>query len=133
MALSRKQRGMLHQARRDIGLEDEEYRQILWERAGVETASNLNQRGFEAVMEAFQELGFRPSHGAAFLGDRPGMATARQVSYIRRLWEEFAGRRADDAFDHWLDRWFGVSSLRFIDRETASKVIAALKDMASRS
>lgn len=90
MALSKKQIGlMIHVAKARLDLDDEEYRAVLLQEAGVETSKALDVWGFEAVMDRFATLGFKSGFRARSWGERPGMASAAQVELIRALWREF--------------------------------------------
>lgn len=57
----------IHIAKKDLGLDDDTYRLMLHEVAGVESAGDLNTRGRRAVLEHLKELGF-----AAKTKGRPG-------------------------------------------------------------
>ena len=62
------------------------------------------------------------------------MATERQVVLIRKLWGDFTGGTGTDVtLGKWLDRTFKVSSIRFVNAETARKAIGALNAMARKT
>ena len=129
-ALTRKQTALIHVARKQLVLSDERYRYILRKMAGVESAKDLDQTGFELVMKAMMALGFRSDFTRTFYTHRAGMATPAQVTRIRALWGEFA--TVDDsgtALNRWLERTFKVSALRFVTEEQAAKAIRALRAM----
>ena len=133
MALSRKQSALIHIAKKQLGLTDEQYRTILRVYTGFESSKHLDQRDFEAVMQHMAALGFRSDFTKSFYGQRPGMASPRQVALIRKLWGEYTGDKGDDSsLGKWLTRTFKVSSLRFVTHEQAPKAIAALKAMAAK-
>lgn len=133
MTLTRKKISLIHVAKARLGLGDADYRRILWELAGVESSTDLDLVGFERVIEFFDYLGFRSSGPRAGYGDRPGMASARQIVLIRQLWDEYTdGRGTDRGLDNWLERTFHVSSLRFLPAAKARKAITALKHMKAR-
>lgn len=60
MSLSHKQLALIHVARRKLDLSDETYRTALAKVAGVGSATELDQQGFEALMGLFAYLGFDP-------------------------------------------------------------------------
>jgi len=132
MTISRRQIALVHVARAQLGMSDESYRDVLRLHAGVDSATDLDAVGFEIVMARFHQLGFTSSWHARNLGDRRGMATAKQVALIRSLWREFSGGDDERALGRWLERSFGVSALRFLDAPSTSKAITALKAMARR-
>lgn len=134
MAINNRQKALLHVAKGKLGLTDNEYRSCLVHLAGVESSTDLDQEGFEAIMGFFEWRGFRPlvAEGPAY-GNRPGMATFAQLELIRTLWREYTqGRAGEDELNKWLSNKFGLSSLRFVKMGMARKLITALKAMKSR-
>ena len=130
MALSRKQISLVHVAKNRLGLEDEDYRAILWHIGGVASSKDLDARGFKMVMRYMDHLGFRSVAAQANFGPRPGMATPEQVAFIRSLWTEYTdGLSGDTGLNKWLERTFKVSALRFLSHDQAPKAITALKAM----
>ena len=64
MNLPRKQLALIHVAKRETGLSDDEYRVFLQGAAGIDSAKDIRNQGqFEAVMAAFEELSFTPCKG----------------------------------------------------------------------
>ena len=79
-------------------------------------------------------LGFAPldKRGPSY-GNRPGMASFAQIELIRTLWWEYTrGKAGEDELNKWLSNKFHLSSLRFVDLQTARKMITALKAMKAR-
>ena len=133
MALSRKQLALIHVAKKQLGLSDGDYRMILLNSAGVETARDLDTGGLDAVMRRFQALGFTPSANPHCYGPRPGMATTAQVGAIRAQWREYTdGEGTDSSLGRWLFRTCGVSHVRFLTSSDASKAITGLRAMLRR-
>lgn len=131
--VSASQLKVIHVAKRHLGLSDDLYRDILRRETGVDSARDLDPAGFDRVMARFRDLGFVSTGRKRYYGDRPGMASARQVTLIRALWREYVDGATDDvALDHWIKRTFHVDSLRFVNAETAHKVVGALKQMKRR-
>lgn len=81
-----KQHALLDVAKAKPGLDEDAYRSCLFQFAGVESARELDQDGFDAILAYFGCLGFLPviprgpTHGA-----RPGVATPAQGPFIRDL------------------------------------------------
>lgn len=134
MALSRKQYALLNVAKGKIGLDEDAYRSCLVQIAGVQSATDLDRDGFDALMAYFEYLGFLPvvPRGPTY-GARPGMATPAQVQFIRDLWAEYTGEGREDALNKWLLRCWKVSSLRFLTKADAQRAITALKAMKARA
>lgn len=56
--MTRKKLGVLRVAKAQLGLDEDTYRAVLRMQGGVESASELDDSGFDAVMVRFRELGF---------------------------------------------------------------------------
>lgn len=133
MSLARSKLSLLHIAKRDLALSDDDYRAILSRIAGVESAGDLTELGFHRVIGHFTELGFKSTWTRRTYGNRAGMASPAQVDLIRSLWRQYAGRDDDAGLNAWLARFHHVSALRFVSADKAGAVITALKRMADRS
>jgi hypothetical protein len=124
---------LIHVARRQLDLSEEDYRAVLSLFGGVASAKELDQRGFTAVMARLEHLGFRSTSPRRPMTARTGMASPGQTSFIRQLWAECTqGAGTDATLGKWLERQFGVSSLRFVSADLAPKVIGGLKAMKGR-
>ena len=134
MPPSCKQLALVHVAKKRLGLTEDAYRAILHHLGDVESAKDLDQVGFELVIQYMAALGFRSAFTERFYGHRPGMATPAQVSLIQQLWEEYTGGAGTElTLGNWLARTFKVSALRFVTREQGRRAIAALKAMNASS
>ncbi|MYE58955.1 MAG: regulatory protein GemA [Alphaproteobacteria bacterium] len=129
---SKKQVALVQIARRQLGLSEERYREILRKVALVESSKDLDQVGFELVMQTMAGLGFRSGFTKTFYGRRQGFAHPSQVTRIRALWAEFSGKGDPRGLDRWMERTFRVSSLRFATHEHAEKAERALRSMVRR-
>lgn len=130
MALSKQKTSLIHVAKRKLHLSDDTYRDILMKVSGVTSSSDLDDRGFTALMDYMAKLGFKSTSRSKEYGPRRNMATPAQVRLIRRLWADYTdGAGTDAALGKWLARTFKVSDLRFVNGETAPKAIGALKAM----
>lgn len=133
MTIDAKKIGLIKVAQHQLGLSDEDYRAVLQRLGRVDSSKDLDATGFRRVMDHFNALGFRSTSHQRNLGDRAGMATPAQVAFIRRLWGEFTdGKGTDLSLGVWLQRTFKVDALRFVDAETAPRVITALRAMAAK-
>lgn len=136
MKITPKQSRLLHVARRQLGLADDDYRAILQQEAAVASSKDLDAWGFERVMARFEALGFTPTNGAprgAALSWRVGMASPQQGEYIRSLWRQYTGGEGGDcSLGKWLERTFKVSDIRFLTYRDAGRAITALRAMVKR-
>jgi phage gp16-like protein len=135
MPLSKRQTALIHVAKTQLGLDDDLYRAVLVNLCGVTSSKELDQAGFDTVMGFFEWRGFKPmTPNGANYGPRPGMASYAQLELIRALWAEYSrGNAGESELNKWLVRCFKLSSLRFLDKATATKVITALKAMKTRA
>lgn len=132
MTLPKNKIAVLHVAKKRLAMTDDDYRTMLQVCAGVRSAAELDQGGFETVMQHLAQLGFKSTWRTGNFDDRPGMATPAQVALIRRLWGDFTeGKGTDTSLDKWIAGRFKVSALRFIDAALAPKLITALKNMVA--
>jgi phage gp16-like protein len=132
--MTREKLAVLRVAQRQLGLAEDEYRDILRESGQVESAKDLTEHGFEAVMFQFFQMGFISTWNRQHFGYRAGMATPRQVAMVRKLWGIFTKGEGDDAsLGKWLAAKFHVSSIRFLNADTARKVCGALKQMTNEA
>ncbi|MBK0328140.1 regulatory protein GemA [Rhodobacteraceae bacterium F11138] len=135
MKISRNQMKLVYVAKTKTRLNEEQYRAALVEIGGVASLTELDVDGFEALVGLFEYLGFAPAEqkGRSY-GNRPGTATIGQIELIRALWQEYTRAQAgEDELNKWLERTWKISSLRFLRKETAPKVITALKSMKARA
>jgi len=59
-ARRRRDLAKIHIAKKQLGLDDESYREILYQVAGVRTSAMLDEAGRILVIKRFKELGFKP-------------------------------------------------------------------------
>lgn len=120
-------------ARRETRMGEDDFRQLLRDYGGVESTTELDQRGFEAVMDRFRTLGFISRRVREGIGTgRPGMATDAQIGLIRDLWKEAAVVPSDRNLARWLEKYFGTSAVRFLTFRKAHRVIGAMRAMIAR-
>jgi len=130
--ITNSQKRLIHVARRQLGLDDEECRALLRRCAGVESSSDLDHSGFDAVMRGFLRRGFRSTSPRRPLGDRDWMGTDPQLALIRKLWCEWSTDGTEKGLRTWLRTKFKVDDLRFLTLERAPGVIAALRQMVAQ-
>ena len=129
--ISMQQKAVIHVARSQLGMSDEDYRALLFRVASVRSSVDLEKSGFEALMAEFERLGFRKVKSRVQTGRREGMATPAQVGKIFALWKSYGGAGDDLHMRRWLEKYFHVSHVRFLDDRRASKAIVALEKIAA--
>jgi len=132
LKMSRKQLAVIGVARKRLALDEDVYRDILRQVAGVESTLDLDWIGFTRVMERFKQLGFESTWSKRTFGNRAGMASPAQVETIRGMWRDWSGADHERALAAWLQRTCKVSALRFVDPEAAGKAINGLRAMLKR-
>ncbi len=130
----REKLALIHCARKFCNLDDTAYRALLAGSAGVESASNIETEAqFEAVMSAFETLGFHRQTTRKILsvsqGGNPGFCTARQIYYIKGLWELASRAKDETSLRAMIRRISKVDDISFLKKAEASKVILALRDI----
>ncbi|WP_240335582.1 regulatory protein GemA [Pseudotabrizicola algicola] len=135
MAISPRQISLIKLAVRQLKIPDDVYRTALAQ-FGVTSCTEFDAEGFNAFMAWLERVGFRPMEkkGPDY-GERPGMASLAQLELIRNLWNELTHHhyQTEDQLNAWLLRTFKVSSLRFVTKPLAQKIITALKAMRQRA
>jgi len=129
MSVSNQHKAVVHVAKHQLNMADEDYRALLRRAGGVGSSAELDEAGFTAVMAEMERLGFRRAKGRAQQADREGFATRRQLGKIYSLWSGWLGRDDESALCHWLQEHLGVSHPRFLMSDRAGKTIAILLKM----
>jgi hypothetical protein len=88
--MTRTQLQLVHIARRQLGLDEADYRQLLQEIGGVTSSKHLTNQTLEAVMAHFEHRGFRttgqpPDYWRMKTWKRGTVVDARQVFLLREL------------------------------------------------
>lgn len=126
---------LIHLAKKQLGLDDEVYKDILAV-GGVESAADItDEHQFNKIMDAFTNAGFssRPGiNGAKYkrtVKGNPDFITPRQEYYIRGLFDLACRSKNESSLMRLIERQAGVSDITFIPRRKASAVICCLKDI----
>lgn len=130
---------LIHIAKRDLQLVDEDYRRIIIEKGGSASGSakDLTDRGANLVLDHFKTLGWIPSKigGQTLPGlksRRVGMATQKQLAMLLKLWSIAARTPTEAAFNHFLKNRFGISHYRFLSMHKVSGIKVALETMKKK-
>jgi phage gp16-like protein len=131
LTISKERKAVIHVAKSQLAMTDEDYRALLLRAAGVGSSSELDDAGFTKLMSEFERLGFRSAKSRTQATHRKGMATPAQIGKIRALWKSYSGNDDELRMGHWLEKTFHVSNVRFLEDWRAGKVIAVLEKMAA--
>lgn len=123
----------IHVAKKQLNLEDDDYRAMLRAEAGVASAQDLDDAGARRVMLWFDNHGFKRT------GTSKGTAADRRpiVKKARALWISLhqldeVTNRSDKALDAFAKNTTGKETLHFCTNGEAGKVVEALKAWAER-
>ncbi len=138
-------RATLHIVKKELGLSDDIYRDILREATGCESSAEMNLSMMNQVLERFKELGWVPR--AATKSGKRGrpLAGDAESKLIRALWKELhryhlAGavkegvrNPSEAALCAFVKRQTRCDALQWLRDRDAVKVIEALKEWRDRA
>lgn len=115
--MDRKKLAVIHIVKKELDLNDVEYRNILRQVTGVESAKELNDEKFRTLMNYFVR--------SRYYQVNPFGLTIRQKLYIKYLakkinWEE-------EHLNNFIRKYYRKSGLDKLKKEEAIKVIESLK------
>lgn len=90
--ISREKIALVHVGKKELGLSEEEYREILRHHGGVGSARDLDEEGFKKVIDHMKALGFwvKRSWEQSRPRDAGDLPTPDQLRVIEHLWEDLA-------------------------------------------
>lgn len=129
--------------RRELGLDEEDYRCLLESVTGARSAKGLSAAKLEAVITAMKGLGFKVKVGAQVAGRRSPPSSVKvqapEVRKIRAIWitmynDGFVRDGSDDALGSYIKRMTananggaGISRPEWLTSAQAERVLEALK------
>ena len=129
--------------RRELGLDEEDYRALLESVTGARSAKGLSAAKLEAVITAMKGLGFKVKGGAKVNGRRSPPSSAKvqapEVRKVRAIWitmynDGFVRDGSDDALGSYIKRMTasanggaGISRPEWLTSVQAERVLEALK------
>jgi hypothetical protein len=119
MPIDNKKLAVIHIVKKELGLIDDEYRDILERETGVRSAKNLNEQGFRRLMRYFT----RSRH---YRDNRDGI-TFRQKLYIKYLARDLDWDQRH--LTNWMHKYYKKQKVEQLNKKEASKVIVALKNI----
>jgi hypothetical protein len=130
---------MIHVAKKECGLDDDGYRELLKGAIGVGSAAQIKyEYEFDKIMRAFETLGFKITTNTGAKKGRPRWTeewggTQDQRAKIEVLWKAVARNKTDHALRLFIKRIAKVDHPRFLNTELARNVILALEAMARKA
>lgn len=129
--------------RRELGLDEEDYRALLESVTGARSAKGLSAAKLDAVITAMKGLGFKVKGGAQVNGRRSPPSSAKvqapEVRKVRAIWitmcnDGFVRDGSEDALGSYIKRMTananggaGISRPEWLTSAQAERVLEALK------
>lgn len=127
-----------------LGIDDDLYRDILWNRFNTRFSKELTNFQAGQLIEELEKIAiqkgvwkmsdFKRKHEA--LDGRPGFASVPQLALIESTWDRLSRMETKElkakALRGFILKVAGVSDLRFLNKSGAGKVIIALRSMEKR-
>ncbi|WP_147645141.1 regulatory protein GemA [Treponema pectinovorum] len=120
---------LIHIAKSQIGLSDEDYREILSSVTKKSSCSSMSLFELNKVLDAMKQLGFSVIKPEAKEIELGWDTSKKQMDYIKGMWQLVARDKRDRALYSFINRIAGVRHPRFMDEIGAQKVIIALRKM----
>lgn len=120
----------IHIAKKELGLDDDTYRAMLHNVAGVTSSKDLDAAGAARVIDHLKRCGWQPKASQA--GKKPNAARGRRalVGKVEALLAD--AKRPWRYADAMAQRMFGVDKVDWLDAEQLVKLVAALSYDAKR-
>ncbi|OGR00071.1 MAG: hypothetical protein A2505_05450 [Deltaproteobacteria bacterium RIFOXYD12_FULL_55_16] len=115
--LDQKKLAVIHIVKKELGISDEEYRATLEKIAGVRSARELDNQGFQRLMRYFA--------GSRHYRQSLTGITFRQKMYIKHLLADLAWDATH--YLNFLKKYYKTSEQGTLSRKEAGKVIESLK------
>lgn len=120
---------LIHIAKTQVGLSDEDYRAVLESTAGKSSCSDMTLFELDEVLKAMKKLGFRVKKLETKEVELGWDTAKEQMDYIKGMWELVARDKSDRALYKFIKRITGAAHPRFMNKKDAQKVIIALRKM----
>ena len=115
--LDHKKLAVIHIVKKELAVSDQEYRDTMEKVAGVRSAKDLDEAGFQRLMRYFARSGH-------YRASREGI-TFRQRMYIKHLVKDLAWDATHCA--NFLKKYYKTAEIGTLSKKEGSKVIESLK------
>ena len=119
MTVDHKKLAVIHIVKQELGLSDDDYRNILERETGVRSAKDLDEKSFRRLMRYFT----RSRH---YRSSREGL-TFRQKLYIKHMIDDLGWDRLH--FKNFLHKYYKKKKLERLTKKEGSNVIESLKNI----
>lgn len=140
-APSQRRRAMtakIHVAKKQLQLDEDDYRQILIDETGRTSSADCTERELELVLKRLEALGFKPlpKAGGKPAADRPAqhpVARKARAMWISLYHLGVVESPNEKALESFAKRQLGCERLVWADQRQGYRLIEALKAMAGRA
>lgn len=124
--IGNREKAVLHVARSQLGLSEQEYRDLLGS-VGVSSSRELTFVGFSEIMDRLRAAGFRPSHSSAQKSGMQNKPAREKEPMISKIGAILAEMKLPWSYaDGIAKKMFAVDRLRWCSTEQVRKVLQAL-------
>ena len=127
--INNKQKAILHIAKAQLGLSEEQYREILKAQGGAESSVQLDDFGFEKVLRFFGKMGFKKKRATRRVAPTD-FATEGQRKVLYHLMEDLGWWTS--RLLGFIKKMTGKEHVEQLSGREAQRVIEALKAMRNR-
>lgn len=120
---------LVHVAKREIGLSDDDYRAVLEGAAGKSSCAEMSVSELNEVLQAMKNLGFKVKKLETKEIEIGWDTSRKQMDYIKGMWVLVARDKSDRALYRFVKRIVGADHPRFMRSADSQKVIIALRKM----
>lgn len=120
---------LIHTAKSKLGLNDDEYKDILKQMFNVESSKQISVKEAEELMSLFYGMGFERKSKTAAGNWRNGYASPKQIRYIKYLWKSspVVRNRSAGALNVFIRRIVKVDEISWLKSDKVPAVIQAIK------
>ena len=119
MTVNHEKLAVIHIVKRELGLSDDEYREILLRETGVRSAKDLDEKGFRRLMRYF-------AGSRHYRINKYGL-TFRQKLFINHLVDDLGWDVQH--LKNFLNKYYKKTEVNKLTKREASKVIESLKNI----
>ena len=119
MTVDHKKLAVIHIVKRELGLSDDEYRDILQRETGVRSAKDMDEKDFRRLMRYF-------AGSRHYRINKYGL-TFRQKLFINHLVDDLGWDVRH--FKNFLNKYYKKTTIDKLTKKEASKVIESLKNI----
>jgi phage gp16-like protein len=123
-------------AQKQLGIEDDHYRDILYRKFRVSSSKSLSDSQAHVLIRFFKNLGWVEKSKPKKYDDQKGDAYSASPKIKRKIeamWHDlYRGNEEKKHLRQWLFNKFKISDVVFLDKRAAYDAVEALKNMTRR-